>query len=74
MSEIACEESSTELPATSPYAAWLRIMAVLYDPFLWLGEIAGMRRRRRTLVAELWARRRNRCWHRAERRALHRRG
>ena len=28
-------------------------MAVLYDPFVWLGEIAGMRRRRRrTLVAE----------------------
>ncbi|OBF38062.1 methyltransferase type 11 [Mycobacterium sp. ACS1612] len=31
--------------------AWLRVMAVLYDPFLWLGEIAGMRRRRRALVA-----------------------
>jgi ubiquinone/menaquinone biosynthesis C-methylase UbiE len=27
-------------------------MAMLYDPFVWLGEIAGMRRRRRTLVAE----------------------
>jgi ubiquinone/menaquinone biosynthesis C-methylase UbiE len=37
---------------TEAYARWLRIMAVLYDPFLSLGEIAGMRRRRRTLVAE----------------------
>ena len=25
-------------------------MALLYDPFLWLGEIAGMRRRRSTLL------------------------
>ena len=31
--------------------AWLRVMALLYDPFLWRGEIAGMRRRRRALVA-----------------------
>lgn len=31
--------------------AWLRVMALLYDPFLWWGEIAGMRRRRRALVA-----------------------
>ncbi len=54
MSEITCEESSTERPAASPYATWLRIMAVLYDPFVWLGEIAGMRRRRRRLVAEAY--------------------
>jgi len=52
MTEIACNESSTELQAASPYAAWLRMMALLYDPFVWLGEIAGMRRRRRTLLAE----------------------
>jgi ubiquinone/menaquinone biosynthesis C-methylase UbiE len=52
MSEIACERQSNALPVASPYAAWLRIMAVLYDPFVWLGEAAGMRRRRRTLVAE----------------------
>jgi ubiquinone/menaquinone biosynthesis C-methylase UbiE len=52
MTEIARAESSTEPQAKSMYAAWLRIMAMVYDPFLWLGEIAGMRRRRRTLVAE----------------------
>jgi ubiquinone/menaquinone biosynthesis C-methylase UbiE len=52
MSEIACERPSNALPVASPYAVWLRIMAVLYDPFVWLGEAAGMRRRRRTLVAE----------------------
>jgi ubiquinone/menaquinone biosynthesis C-methylase UbiE len=56
MTETARAELSTE-PSTEPraktmYAAWLRIMAVVYDPFLWLGEIAGMRRRRRCLVAE----------------------
>jgi ubiquinone/menaquinone biosynthesis C-methylase UbiE len=52
MTEIAHDESSIELQAESAYAAWLRTMAVLYDPFVWLGEIAGMRRRRRTLLAE----------------------
>ena len=46
MTEIA----STELHASPPSAAWLRILALVYDPFLWLGEIAGMRRRRSTLL------------------------
>jgi ubiquinone/menaquinone biosynthesis C-methylase UbiE len=41
---------STDLQASPPSAAWLRILALVYDPFLWLGEIAGMRRRRRTLL------------------------
>jgi SAM-dependent methyltransferase len=40
----------TELQTSPPSAAWLRILALMYDPFLWLGEIAGMRRRRGTLV------------------------
>ena len=53
MTDIARDESRTELHAKSAYAAWLRAMAVLYDPFLWLSEIAGMRRRRRTLLAEV---------------------
>jgi ubiquinone/menaquinone biosynthesis C-methylase UbiE len=52
MTEIARAETSTEPQTKTAYAAWLRAMAVLYDPFLWLGEIAGMRRRRRTLVAQ----------------------
>jgi len=29
---------------------WLRILAHVYDPFLWLGEHTSMRRRRRTLL------------------------
>jgi ubiquinone/menaquinone biosynthesis C-methylase UbiE len=29
---------------------WLRVLALVYDPFLWLGEVAGMRRRRRMLL------------------------
>lgn len=28
----------------------MRIFALLYEPFLWLGEVAGMRSRRRTLL------------------------
>jgi hypothetical protein len=47
MTDIA----STELPANPPSAAWLRILALVYDPFLWLGEITGMRRRRSTLLS-----------------------
>lgn len=48
MTEI-CDAPGTERQSNT---AWLRVMAVLYDPFLWLGEIAGMRRRRRSLLAE----------------------
>ncbi|MET0899648.1 MAG: class I SAM-dependent methyltransferase [Mycobacterium sp.] len=51
MTEIAREQSLTQDPHTSVRAVWLRLMAVLYDPFVWLGEIEGMRRRRRTLLA-----------------------
>jgi SAM-dependent methyltransferase len=46
MTEIA----RTELQPTRPSAAWLRIVALVYDPFLWFGERAGMRRRRSTLL------------------------
>jgi ubiquinone/menaquinone biosynthesis C-methylase UbiE len=52
MTEIARAVTGSEPQAKTAYATWLQTMAVLYDPFLWLGEIAGMRRRRRALVAE----------------------
>jgi SAM-dependent methyltransferase len=52
MTDIACNESTTEPRSVT----WLRIMAVLYDPFVWLGEIAGMRRRRRALLAGAYGR------------------
>ncbi len=32
--------------------AWARAFAVMYDPFLWIGERAGMRRHRRDLLAQ----------------------
>jgi ubiquinone/menaquinone biosynthesis C-methylase UbiE len=41
----------TELEVSPPSAAWLRFFAFAYDPFCWLGEIAGMRRRRSTLLS-----------------------
>lgn len=50
MTEILRNESATEPPASTAYASWLRVMARLYDPFVWLGELAGMRRRRRELL------------------------
>ncbi len=48
------ETRDTDLHA--PSTAWLRVFAVLYDPFLWLGEVLGMRRRRRELVAGAYGR------------------
>ena len=44
------EITSTKLEASPPSGAWLRIFALLYDPFCWLGEIAGMRSRRSALL------------------------
>ena len=46
MTDITC----TEHEANPQPGAWLPILALLYDPFLWLGEIAGMRARRRALL------------------------
>ena len=43
---------STEPQVTAPSAAWMRVFALVYDSFLWLGEIVGMRSRRRTLLAD----------------------
>ncbi len=56
MTDIADVDSGAQSPVKPPSAAWLRIFALVYDPFLWLGEIAGMRRRRRTLLAEAYGR------------------
>ena len=44
------EITSTDIQLKRPSDAWLRIMSHLYDPFLWLGEHAAMRRRRRELL------------------------
>src|SRR5690242_10336123 len=51
MTETLRSESTTGPHTGGAYATWLRVMAVVYDPFVWLGELAGMRRRRRDLMA-----------------------
>jgi SAM-dependent methyltransferase len=56
MTEIANVGSSTTVRARPSSAAWLRIMSLVYDPFVWLGELAGMRRRRRRLVGDAYGR------------------
>jgi SAM-dependent methyltransferase len=43
---------NAEVQASPPSSAWLKIMARIYDPFLWLSEARGMRDRRRALVAQ----------------------
>ena len=44
------ETTSTERQASPAAGAWLPILALAYDPFLWLGELAGMRSRRSALL------------------------
>lgn len=45
-------DTRTTAPEAAPQSrAWLRILALVYDPFLWLGEIAGLRRRRSALLS-----------------------
>ncbi|PQP53873.1 methyltransferase type 11, partial [Mycolicibacterium austroafricanum] len=41
-----------EIRIPSPSKAWMRFFAFVYDSFLWLGEIAGMRKRRSELLAD----------------------
>jgi ubiquinone/menaquinone biosynthesis C-methylase UbiE len=41
---------TAELQVTPRSRAWMQIFALVYNPFLWLGEIAGMRSLRRTLL------------------------
>src|SRR5690242_3954149 len=46
MTQIA----TTQLQGGPKSATWLSIMALVYDPFVSLGELAGMRRRRNALL------------------------
>ena len=50
MTETAHIQPSAEHAASQSSATWLQIMARLYDPFLWWGERAGMRRLRHELL------------------------
>jgi ubiquinone/menaquinone biosynthesis C-methylase UbiE len=45
------DTASSELQVTPPSGLWMRIFALVYNPFLWVGEIAGMRSRRRALLS-----------------------
>lgn len=54
MTDTAYTDTTTPSPDETPEQPnplWLRIFALLYDPFLWQGELLGMRRRRHDLVA-----------------------
>lgn len=46
-SHTSTQSSTPSAPASSP---WARISALIYDPFLRLGEAAGMRRARQSLL------------------------
>jgi SAM-dependent methyltransferase len=43
------ESAAQAAPSSSK---WARIGALLYDPFVWVAEVAGMRRDRRALLAQ----------------------
>jgi SAM-dependent methyltransferase len=40
------------LDPVSDSRPWARVLAAIYDPFLWIGERAGMRRHRRDLLTQ----------------------
>ena len=41
-----------QLPPVTGARVWPRVFAAIYDPFLWIGERAGMRRRRHDLLTQ----------------------
>jgi ubiquinone/menaquinone biosynthesis C-methylase UbiE len=47
---------SADVRDAHPSRLWTRIFASLYDSSLWLGEIAGMRKRRSLLLADAYGR------------------
>jgi ubiquinone/menaquinone biosynthesis C-methylase UbiE len=46
------ETTITRATPPTGSAAWARAFAVLYDPFVWAGELTGMRTHRRALLAQ----------------------
>jgi SAM-dependent methyltransferase len=50
MTDTTTTPSSTRTVSSPRARLWSRAFAVIYDPTLWIGEVAGMRRRRRDLL------------------------
>jgi SAM-dependent methyltransferase len=50
MTDTTITPPPTRTITPSPIRLWSRAFAVIYDPSLWIGEVAGMRRRRRDLL------------------------
>ena len=49
---VLMQHEIPQVVASAPMTAWGRASAALYDPFLWAGERAGVRRLRRTLLSQ----------------------
>jgi len=49
---VAMQTLSTEQPPARSPVGWARVAALAYDPFVWVGELAGMRGRRKVLLAQ----------------------
>src|SRR5689334_8847414 len=47
---LVVQNGDPQLTRTAGSAAWGRAFAGLYDPFLWIGERAGLRAHRRQLL------------------------
>lgn len=52
MVAVAMQTLSTQRPPARSSAGWARVAALIYDPCLWVAELAGMRSRRRALLAQ----------------------
>jgi hypothetical protein len=46
------EKDTTHVASSGGSPAWARAFAVLYDPFLWAGERAGLRGHRKQLLSQ----------------------
>ena len=61
----------TQATPSEGSAAWARAFAVIYDPFLWAGERAGVRALRKELLEQgAWVHRGDRRRHRSQPAAL----
>jgi ubiquinone/menaquinone biosynthesis C-methylase UbiE len=52
MVAVAMRALSTQQPPARSSIGWARFGALIYDPFVWVAELAGMRGERKTLLAQ----------------------
>ena len=52
MVAVVIQSKNTQRSPAPPSIAWARLGSLIYDPFVWVAELAGMRSRREVLLAQ----------------------